>query len=61
MPNVDQCLILAAGKGSRLVSSSGTIPKPLVKVHGKPLLEHIMLGAQEAGISKFVIVIGLSW
>jgi len=58
MPKVNQCLILAAGNGSRLVSSSGTIPKPLVKVHGKPLLEHIMLRAQEAGISKFVIVIG---
>ncbi len=58
MPNVDQCLILAAGNGSRLVSSSGTIPKPLVKLHGKPLLEHIMLRAQEAGIRKFVIVIG---
>jgi len=58
MSRVNQCLILAAGNGSRLVSSSGTIPKPLVKVHGKPLLEHIMLRAQEAGISKFVIVIG---
>ena len=58
MPKVNQCLILAAGNGSRLVSSSGTIPKPLVKVHGKPLLEHIMLRAQEAGIRKFVIVIG---
>ncbi len=58
MPNVDQCLILAAGNGSRLVSSSGTIPKPLVKLRGKPLLEHIMLRAQKAGIRKFVIVIG---
>ncbi len=58
MSNVDQCVILAAGNGSRLVPSSGTIPKPLVKVHGKPLLEHIMLRAQEAGITRFVIVIG---
>jgi len=58
MSNVDQCVILAAGNGSRLVPSSGTIPKPLVKVHGKPLLEHIMLRAQDAGITRFVIVIG---
>jgi len=58
MPKVDQCLILAAGNGSRLVPRSGAVPKPLVEVHGKPLLEHIIFAAQEAGIAKFVIVVG---
>jgi choline kinase len=58
MTKVDQCLILAAGNGSRLVPRSGAVPKPLVEVHGKPLLEHIILAAQKAGIRKFVIVVG---
>jgi choline kinase len=55
---VNQCLILAAGNGSRLVRASGGSPKPLVQLHGQSLLEHVILGAHEAGIDKFVIVVG---
>jgi choline kinase len=52
------CLILAAGKGTRLRKASNGLPKPLVDFRGKPILEHIILGAQEAGINRFVIVVG---
>jgi choline kinase len=55
---VNQCLILAAGNGSRLIRASGGSPKPLVQLHGQSLLEHVILGAHEAGIDKFVIVVG---
>ena len=51
-------LILAAGNGSRLASVAGASPKPLVELHGRPLIEHIMVGAREAGIERFVIVAG---
>jgi choline kinase len=57
-PRVNQCLILAAGNGSRLAPVSGGTPKPLVQLHGKSLLEHVILGAHEAGIDNFFIVIG---
>ena len=57
-PRVNQCLILAAGNGSRLIRASGGSPKPLVQLHGKSLLEHVILGAHEAGIDNFVIVVG---
>jgi len=55
---VEQCLILAAGNGSRLAPCSGGLPKPLVRLCGKPLLEHVILAAHEAGINEFVIVVG---
>jgi choline kinase len=58
MNAVNQCLILAAGNGSRIASLSGSAPKPLVSLHGASLLEHIMLSAQAAGIGQFVIVVG---
>ncbi|WP_084080495.1 NTP transferase domain-containing protein [Edaphobacter aggregans] len=57
-PRVNQCLILAAGNGSRLIKASGGSPKPLVQLHGRSLLEHVILGAKEAGIDRFVIVVG---
>jgi choline kinase len=55
---VEECLILAAGNGRRITSMSGGLPKPLVKIHGQPLLEHVMLDAHEAGINRFVVVVG---
>ena len=58
MKETNQCLILAAGNGTRLRSVSGALPKPLVDFRGKPILEHVILRARQAGIDKFVIVVG---
>jgi choline kinase len=58
MRAVTQCLILAAGNGSRIASVADGSPKPLVPVCGVPLLEHVMTSAREAGIERFVIVGG---
>ena len=58
MKNVNQCLILAAGNGTRIRSVSAGLPKPLVHFRGKPMLEHIIRRAHRAGIDRFVIVVG---
>jgi choline kinase len=58
MSNTKAALILAAGNGKRIASRAGELPKPLVRLHGKPLLEHVVRGAHEAGIERFVIVVG---
>ena len=58
MAAVKECLILAAGNGSRIASLSGSAPKPLVPLLGAPLLEHIVLSSHAAGIERFVIVVG---
>jgi 1L-myo-inositol 1-phosphate cytidylyltransferase len=58
MLKTNVAVILAAGLGTRLNSVSGSLPKPLVRFEGIPLLEHVMSRAQQAGIERFVIVIG---
>jgi len=58
MNAVNQCLILAAGNGSRIASVASGVPKPLVPLCGVPLLEHVMTSSREAGIERFVIVAG---
>ena len=49
MKDVNQCLILAAGNGSRIASVSRGVPKPLVPLCGVPLLEHVMVSSEQAG------------
>ncbi len=58
MQTAKLALILAAGNGSRIAARSGEGPKPLVNLNGKPLLEHVMSRARQAGIEEFVIVVG---
>jgi NDP-sugar pyrophosphorylase family protein len=35
-----KAVILAAGEGSRLRPFTNTIPKPLIKIYNKPIIEH---------------------
>lgn len=50
------CLIIAAGKGSRLVDRGE--PKPLVTLMGMTLIERVVTTVATAGISNFSIVTG---
>lgn len=52
-----KALILAAGKGSRMLPLTEKVPKPLMKVHDRPILEWIILSLPEE-IHEIHIVIG---
>lgn len=51
-------VILAAGEGRRLEPLTNRRPKPMLPVGDKPLVEHTMLAAKDAGITEFVFVVG---
>ncbi len=51
-------VILAGGFGTRLSEYTRTIPKPMVKVKGKPLLYHIMSQYAKYGFKDFYIALG---
>lgn len=51
-----QCVILAAGKGTRMQPLTNDTPKPLIKVCGKPILEHIV-EALPKEIDEIILVV----
>jgi UDP-N-acetylglucosamine diphosphorylase / glucose-1-phosphate thymidylyltransferase / UDP-N-acetylgalactosamine diphosphorylase / glucosamine-1-phosphate N-acetyltransferase / galactosamine-1-phosphate N-acetyltransferase len=53
-----KAVILAAGKGTRMKELTNDVPKPMLRVHGKPILEHIITGLMTAGVREFFIVTG---
>ncbi|MFW9895342.1 MAG: bifunctional sugar-1-phosphate nucleotidylyltransferase/acetyltransferase [Candidatus Thorarchaeota archaeon] len=53
-----KAVILAAGKGERLVPITSSRPKPMIPLAGKPLLEHTILGLKNAGVDEILLVVG---
>jgi len=53
-----KAVILAAGKGTRMRELTQEIPKPMLKVQGKPILEHIVSGLVSSGVREIFIVTG---
>ena len=51
-------VILAAGLGTRMRPLTHRRPKPLVPVLDRPMIEHIIQGAADAGVTELLIVIG---
>ena len=51
-------IILAGGKGTRLAEYTNLIPKPMVKIGKKAILEHIISYYQKFGFNEFIIAAG---
>lgn len=54
-PAITRAFVLAAGLGKRMRPVTATVPKPLVEVAGKALLDHALDRAAEAGIGTAVV------
>ncbi len=53
-----KALILAGGKGTRMGDLAKTIPKCLLKIQGKPIMEHIILLFKKYEIKDIIICVG---
>ena len=53
-----KCVILAGGRGTRISELTKEIPKPMIKISGRPLLYHIMKHYSNYGFKEFIIATG---
>lgn len=62
MQRVNQAVILAGGKGTRILPLSSDTPKPLLKIAGKPVMQYQIEACRASNIENIFIVIGyLGW
>jgi MurNAc alpha-1-phosphate uridylyltransferase len=48
-------MVLAAGRGERMRPLTETTPKPLLTVHGKPMIDRVLTRLADAGVGKAVV------
>lgn len=53
-----KAVILAGGKGTRIMEESVSRPKPMVEIGGRPILWHIMKTYAKYGIKEFIVCCG---
>src|SRR5207244_7103966 len=58
MKRIDKAVLLAAGRGTRMRELTADLPKPMIEVRGKPVLQHIVEGLRDAGVRNFLVIVG---
>lgn len=53
-----QVVIMAGGKGTRISSVASDIPKPMIPVCDKPILEHEIECLRKQGLTEIILVVG---
>src|ERR1700745_488042 len=58
MSKINKAVILAAGRGTRMRELTADLPKPMIEVRGKPVLQHIVEGLRDAGVRQLLVIVG---
>ena len=51
-------IIMAGGKGTRIASVNASVPKPMLPILGKPVLEYGIINIKEQGYTDIIMIVG---
>ncbi len=55
---IKKAIVLAAGKGTRLHPLTLAMPKEMIRVGNKPVIEHVILVLKASGIKEILVIVG---
>jgi dTDP-glucose pyrophosphorylase len=55
---MNKAVLLAAGRGTRMRDLTQELPKPMLEVRGKPVLQHAVEGLRDTGLTNLLVVVG---
>lgn len=50
-------VIMAGGRGTRLLPHTQALPKPLLQIGGRPVIERLIMGLQTKGVNEFYVTV----
>ena len=56
--NIQKAVLLAAGRGTRMRDLTEALPKPMLEIRGKPVLQHILEGLRDNGLTNLLLIVG---
>ena len=55
---IEIALVLAAGKGTRMLPNTRSYPKELLEFGEKPVIEHVLTSIRESGFKRVLLIVG---
>jgi dTDP-glucose pyrophosphorylase len=55
---ITKAVLLAAGRGTRMRELTQELPKPMLQIRGKAVLQHIVEGLRHAALTDFLVIVG---
>ena len=52
-----KAVIMAGGFGTRIQPLTNSIPKPMLPIMNKPMMEHTMMMLKDLGIQEFIVLL----
>jgi mannose-1-phosphate guanylyltransferase len=58
---IKEAIILCGGQGDRLKPLTDTLPKPMIPVNGRPIIDHIISNMKRQGVERIIVACGYKW